>query len=163
MFQLAQGFVKTQPLSTEHAWMDLKQYFTAVRPKFLSYDYYQWWWGTQNHFGRLEAHRAACQPAGDDQKAQRRGHPGRVADRPRHSRPDLEDFLLPIRVVPDDLGHLGPRADDAHVAAKHVPELRDLVEPGLAKDASDARDAQVTTLLHRSQERPSPPRPCKVR
>ena len=42
------------------AWMDLDQYLRTVRPKFLSYDYYQWWWGTHNHFGRLEAHRRAA-------------------------------------------------------------------------------------------------------
>jgi len=42
------------------AWMDLRQYFTTVKPWFLSYDYYQWWWGCQNHFGRLAAHRQAA-------------------------------------------------------------------------------------------------------
>ncbi|MCC6445700.1 MAG: hypothetical protein IT210_19875 [Armatimonadetes bacterium] len=46
------------------AWMDLKQYFALVRPRFLSYDYYQWWWGPQNHFGRLEAHRKAALEVG---------------------------------------------------------------------------------------------------
>jgi len=46
------------------AWMNLKPYFETVKPRLLSYDYYQWWWGTQNHFGRLEAHRAAALEAG---------------------------------------------------------------------------------------------------
>jgi len=46
------------------AWMDLKQYFATVKPWFLSYDYYQWWWGSQNHFGRLAAHRQAALEAG---------------------------------------------------------------------------------------------------
>jgi hypothetical protein len=46
------------------AWMDLKQYFATVKPWFLSYDYYQWWWGSQNHFGRLAAHRDAALDAG---------------------------------------------------------------------------------------------------
>ncbi len=42
------------------AWMDLDQYLQIVAPKVLSYDYYQWWWGTQNHFSRLAAHRRAA-------------------------------------------------------------------------------------------------------
>jgi hypothetical protein len=46
------------------AWMDLDQYFSTVRPWFLSYDYYQWWWGSGNHFGRLAAHRATSLKAG---------------------------------------------------------------------------------------------------
>ncbi|MBM3472669.1 MAG: hypothetical protein FJX75_05285 [Armatimonadetes bacterium] len=46
------------------AWMDLKQYFATVKPRFLSYDYYQWWWGEKNHFGRLAAHRQAALEAG---------------------------------------------------------------------------------------------------
>ena len=46
------------------AWMDLKQYFATVKPRFLSYDYYQWWWGPKNHFGRLAAHRQAALAAG---------------------------------------------------------------------------------------------------
>lgn len=46
------------------AWMDLDQYFKTVKPWFLSYDYYQWWWGTPNYCWRLEAHRAAALKAG---------------------------------------------------------------------------------------------------
>jgi len=46
------------------AWMDLAQYFATVRPRFLSYDYYQWWWGSQHHFGRLAAHRQSALDAG---------------------------------------------------------------------------------------------------
>ena len=46
------------------AWMDLDQYFQTAKPWFLSYDYYQWWWGSGNHFGRLAAHRAAALKAG---------------------------------------------------------------------------------------------------
>ena len=33
-----------------------------------------------------------------------------------------------------------PRSDERHVAAQHVPELRQLVEAGLAQDAADRRD-----------------------
>jgi len=46
------------------AWMDLGDYLQKVRPWFLSYDYYQWWWGEKNHFGRLEAHRRAALDGG---------------------------------------------------------------------------------------------------
>jgi hypothetical protein len=46
------------------AWMNLKRYIEVVRPRFLSYDYYQWWWGTENQFGRLEEHRRAALDAG---------------------------------------------------------------------------------------------------
>jgi len=46
------------------AWMDLNRYFSTVKPWFLSYDYYQWWWGSQHHFGRLAAHRQAALEAG---------------------------------------------------------------------------------------------------
>ncbi len=46
------------------AWMNLEQYLRIVRPDFLSYDYYQWWWGSHNHFWRLEAHRQTALQAG---------------------------------------------------------------------------------------------------
>ena len=42
------------------SWMDLDQYFATVKPLFLSYDFYQWWWGSANYCGRLQAHRAAA-------------------------------------------------------------------------------------------------------
>ena len=42
------------------AWMNLDQYYKLVKPRFLSYDYYQWWWGSGNYCGRLEAHRDAA-------------------------------------------------------------------------------------------------------
>ena len=37
----------------------------------------------------------------------------------------------------------GPRADEAHPAAEHVPDLRQLVEAGLAQEAADLGDAVV--------------------
>ena len=46
------------------AWMDLDNYLSTVRPRFLSYDYYQWWWGSHNHIWRLKVHRAAALGAG---------------------------------------------------------------------------------------------------
>jgi hypothetical protein len=48
------------------AWMNLDKYYEAVKPRFLSYDYYQWWWGTQNACWRLEVHRAAALQHGQD-------------------------------------------------------------------------------------------------
>lgn len=42
------------------AWMDLDVYMRTVQPRFLSYDYYQWWWGPQHYCWRLETHRAAA-------------------------------------------------------------------------------------------------------
>jgi hypothetical protein len=37
--------------------MDLDAYFEIVNPRFLSYDYYQWWWGSWLHLMILERHR----------------------------------------------------------------------------------------------------------
>lgn len=69
--QVAEPMAKFQAADPNHpgyvnlmAWMNLGAYLETVKPKLLSYDYYQWWWGTQNHFGRLEAHRAAALKAG---------------------------------------------------------------------------------------------------
>src|SRR5690606_30327611 len=42
-----------------------------------------------------------------------------------------------------ELGALGAWADDAHLAAQHVPELRQLVEAQFADDPSDPGDAVV--------------------
>ncbi len=39
---------------------DYDSFIAIVRPAFLSYDYYQWWWGTNSHFSLLEGHRAAA-------------------------------------------------------------------------------------------------------
>ena len=38
------------------------------------------------------------------------------------------------------------RADEAHVAAEHVQQLRELVEAVAPKEAADARDARVALL-----------------
>jgi len=42
----------------------LTSFIDTVHPEILSYDYYQWWWGTQRHFPCLEEHRAAALRAG---------------------------------------------------------------------------------------------------
>lgn len=46
------------------AWMPLEKYLQTVKPRFLSYDYYQWWWNPRHYCGRLEVHRAAALKAG---------------------------------------------------------------------------------------------------
>src|SRR5207302_4380412 len=46
----------------------------------------------------------------------------------------------------DELGALGARADDGHVAAEHVHELGQLVEPRAAEEAAERRDPRVSLL-----------------
>lgn len=42
----------------------LRVYMEKVRPMLLSYDWYQWWWGTEMHYSRLEQYREAALLAG---------------------------------------------------------------------------------------------------
>ena len=42
----------------------LHRYMTTVKPDVLSYDHYQWWWGSHSHFEKLEQHRDAALLAG---------------------------------------------------------------------------------------------------
>jgi hypothetical protein len=42
----------------------LRTYMAKVKPMFLSYDWYQWWWGTEMHYSRLEQYREAAVLAG---------------------------------------------------------------------------------------------------
>ncbi len=37
-----------------------RKFCEMVHPRFLSYDYYQWWWGPHAHFRWLEAHRSVA-------------------------------------------------------------------------------------------------------
>ena len=46
----------------------------------------------------------------------------------------------------DDLGALRPRADEGHVAANDVPELRQLVDVRASQDPADAGDPVVVRL-----------------
>src|SRR5690606_1158379 len=48
-----------------------------------------------------------------------------------------------LRQLGDELRPLRARTDQAHVAAQHVPQLRQLVDAGLADEAAHARDACV--------------------
>src|SRR6185312_15020896 len=47
-----------------------------------------------------------------------------------------------IRLVDDERS----RADEAHLTAEHVPQLRELVQAALAQEVSDAGDARVAGL-----------------
>jgi hypothetical protein len=38
----------------------LQKYMDIVKPEILSYDYYEWWWGTEGHFSKLEKYREAA-------------------------------------------------------------------------------------------------------
>ena len=42
-----------------------------------------------------------------------------------------------------------PRADQRHVALEHVPQLRQLVDAGLAEEVADAGDPRVVLQLER--------------
>ena len=42
----------------------LKKYMDIVEPEILSYDYYEWWWGTEGHFSKLEKCREAALKTG---------------------------------------------------------------------------------------------------
>ncbi|MFH1568087.1 MAG: hypothetical protein ABIL09_08825 [Gemmatimonadota bacterium] len=42
----------------------LRRYMRATRPDILSYDYYQWWWGSDRYFEKLEQFREAAVLAG---------------------------------------------------------------------------------------------------
>src|ERR1700760_1730898 len=48
-----------------------------------------------------------------------------------------------LREPGGELGALGARADEAHLTAKDVPELRDLVDACLAQEAAEAGNARV--------------------
>jgi hypothetical protein len=37
----------------------------------------------------------------------------------------------------------GPRTDQAHVAAQHIPQLRQFVDPGGTQEPADARDPRI--------------------
>jgi len=49
-------------LSTTGAF--LRDYMTEARPPLLSFDYYQWWWGSDRYFEKLEQFREAAVRAG---------------------------------------------------------------------------------------------------
>ncbi|MCE5251252.1 hypothetical protein LLG96_13630 [bacterium] len=42
----------------------LSSYMETIQPRILSYDYYQYWWGTNGHFTKLELYRKAALDAG---------------------------------------------------------------------------------------------------
>lgn len=52
-----------------------------------------------------------------------------------------------VTVALDFGGNDGTRADEAHIAADDVPELRQLVEAGLAQEGAELRDARIVLEL----------------
>ena len=56
---------------------------------------------------------------------------------------DVEPACGPARDLVGLVEDERPRADEAHLAAQHVPELRQLVEAALAQERADAGDARV--------------------
>ena len=58
-----------------------------------------------------------------------------------------EPQLVPERVLADLARERRARPHDRHVAREHVPELRELVERGLANELAHARDAGVVLDL----------------
>ena len=54
------GFINLISLGGEY----LSSYMETVKPNILSYDYYQWWWGRDGHFTKLEIYSKAAKDAG---------------------------------------------------------------------------------------------------
>src|SRR5262249_28685388 len=42
----------------------LSSYMDTIKPRLLSYDYYEYWWGMEGHFTKLELYRQAAMKAG---------------------------------------------------------------------------------------------------
>src|SRR5262245_20983006 len=70
---------------------------------------------------------------------------GREVELSRHRDPGLrgENLTLGGRESRDDVGNLGPRADQRHVALQEIEELRKLVELRLAEPRADSCDTRV--------------------
>src|SRR5947208_2952041 len=60
--------------------------------------------------------------------------------------PDVEPMQLLVVVLVDLITECRPRADDRHVTADDVPELRELVDAQAAQEASRSRDSAVTLV-----------------
>src|SRR5205823_4487080 len=66
---------------------------------------------------------------------------------------NLQDLLICAFVLPDEIRVFRPRAHEAHVAADHVPELRELVELHHRQDPADGREPQVVGARQRRPDR----------
>ena len=68
-----------------------------------------------------------------------------------HARRQVQPAAVPaldLRVLLEDER---PRADEAHLAAQDVEQLRQLVERGAAQEPADARDARVVGDLEQAR------------
>jgi hypothetical protein len=72
-----------------------------------------------------------------------RGHLVEAGDARRHA----QALPGPVVVVFVLVGHGGPRAHQAHVAAQHVEHLRHLVQAQLAQPTAHGGDARVVDDL----------------
>jgi hypothetical protein len=80
----------------------LRNYLETVRPTLLSFDYYQWWWGTDRYFEKLEQFRDAAMLAaiplatcieGTANPAVERGDKSYLPDNPRKLRQSVYTTL----------------------------------------------------------------------
>ena len=80
----------------------LRNYMETVRPPLLSFDYYQWWWGMDRYFEKLEQFREAAQAANvplatcfevSANPAVERGETGYLPDNPRKLRQSVYTTL----------------------------------------------------------------------
>ena len=67
--------------------------------------------------------------------------------------PDRQPPALALAVLGDLRGHGRARADQRHLAAQHVPEVRQLVERGAPQQRADARDARRRRRRRRGRRR----------
>ena len=63
---------------------------------------------------------------------------------------NTEPQPLSIVITVDDEGHFGSRADERHVAANNVKQLRQLVEAGSTQNPSDSGDTGVARRSRRA-------------
>src|SRR5438105_3399223 len=72
-------------------------------------------------------------------------------DLPQPGQPGLHRmaFVLPALVPVDDVHQLGAGPDEAHVAARHVPKLGQLVEAPLAQEPAEWGEPWISRVLVR--------------
>ena len=82
----------------------------------------------------------------------RSGIAGRAEDLPGagHARREVQPAAVPALDLAVLVEHERARADEAHLAAQHVRQLRKLVERGAAQEPPDARDARVVGDLEQA-------------
>ncbi len=82
---------------------------------------------------------------------------------PGHPRPEVESPAAPLADVPVLGGNQRARADEAHLAAHHVQQLRQLVDAGAAQEPPDSRHPRVGGRLEHDRRRAVPEIRVEVR